>query len=109
MQELHRPICPSRSVCKTFWLDARAGGRASWRKDFPGATGAGGGSRAPGEDVAVGQGGGRGTGELPGFSLLPVLWRGEGGDARGLELCGGLCGVARGGEAHFASSPPSLA
>lgn len=42
MQEFHRPICPSQSLCETFWLDTRAGGRVSWQKDLPGAVNTGG-------------------------------------------------------------------
>lgn len=37
MQELHRPIYQSQSLCKTFWLDTRAGWRVLSQKDLPGA------------------------------------------------------------------------
>uniref|UniRef100_A0A663N2Q2 ArfGAP with RhoGAP domain, ankyrin repeat and PH domain 3 n=1 Tax=Athene cunicularia TaxID=194338 RepID=A0A663N2Q2_ATHCN len=35
MEELHWLICPSQSLCKTFWLDTRPGRRVSWQKAVP--------------------------------------------------------------------------
>lgn len=45
------------------------------------------------------------AGELPGFGLLPEVSRGEGGDAKVLEMCGGPCGITQDEEVHSASYP----